>query len=129
MDDNNYPEPKLPFKLTAAAIDERGVRRRAGETVYIEPSRRGPHHATIEGVEYPAGMAEAPTHDHEVILADEGAHQVEMLVEHMAAMEHKIDALHTKLDHLMGEMRIPVRGEPLPPLPEDTPKNEAANDG
>jgi hypothetical protein len=47
-----YPEPKLPYQLLTPSYHD-GVRRRAGEVVYIEPSKRGTQHSMIDGVDYP----------------------------------------------------------------------------
>ena len=51
-DAKNYPEPKLPYRLTTRSFHE-GTMRNAGEVVRIEPSKRGAQHAKIEGQEYP----------------------------------------------------------------------------
>jgi hypothetical protein len=53
-------EPLLPFRLLSNAFHN-GVMRRAGETVEIDPSLRGPHHAEIHGIEYPPLPPAVPT--------------------------------------------------------------------
>lgn len=45
-------EEPMPYRLLVRAHDGLAVRP-AGHVVYIMPSKRGAHHAEIEGVEYP----------------------------------------------------------------------------
>ena len=53
-------EKLLPFRLLSNAYHN-NVMRRAGETVEIYPSMRGPHHAEIPGIEYPPAAPIEPT--------------------------------------------------------------------
>lgn len=70
------PERELyPYRLLSAATDMGGIRRRAGETVYLRPADKGAHHAEIDGVEYPPPSGPLPPGamwiaDHEKAMAD-----------------------------------------------------------
>ena len=112
---SNYPEPKLPYKLLQPAYHE-GSRRRVGEVVMIEPSKRGYQHAKIPGQTYPdipdppaPGTLEAPK------LADDIAE----LARRVAALEERVNDLIPTPGRIYADAE--QKGTPVtftPPSPE-----------
>lgn len=130
----DYPEPKLPFKLLTNAYHE-GAMRKAGEVVYIQPSKRGTQHAKIPGQEYP--MLPEPVPPEQVAPRLEGqdakidalTQKVEALSAHADSLNDEIDDLKaslTALSRKMADMEaVPKAPAPPPPPKPEPPKADA----
>lgn len=118
---NDYPEPKLPFKLLTNAYHE-GAMRKAGEVVYIQPSKRGRQHAKIPGQEYPMLPEPVATEDVSQKVGDHDARITEM-ASRIATLENRIE----EMERAFAKPAPMTAPAPLPPQPQaQAPKPEAS---